>query len=144
MPERFWSKVDRTGDCWLWVAHRNAQGYGQFATGGHHGAQVSAHRFAWELTNGPVPDGMFVLHHCDNPPCVRPDHLFLGTQRDNVLDAWSKGRHRTPTLPHGRADMEAGASLVCHCGKPKGGRAAQCRTCANRDLSHRRWRKAVA
>ena len=60
---------------------------------------VLATHIAWELTNGPLPEGMSVLHHCDNPPCVRPGHLFLGTHTDNMHDMIGKGRARHPSLP---------------------------------------------
>ncbi len=66
--------------------------YGQFSIGQQN---VSAHRFSWTLANGPIPDGLFVLHRCDNPPCVRPDHLFLGTQLDNRRDCVQKIRTAT-------------------------------------------------
>lgn len=94
---RFWSHVDRTGDCWTWTGSRYASGYGQVATPDR---PHPAHRIAWELTHGPLPKdntlrkrGTLVLHTCDNPPCVRPDHLFLGTNADNMLDALVKGRN---------------------------------------------------
>lgn len=95
-PEtRFWSHVDKTGDCWLWTASvfKDRYGYGKFNAASEKPTRVVyAHRFSWELANGPIPDGLWVLHHCDNPPCVRPDHLFLGTQSANVADMHSKGR----------------------------------------------------
>lgn len=88
LADRFWAKVDTSGDCWIWTASvRN--GYGQFGT--PEGIQP-AHRVAWTLANGDIPDGLIVCHRCDNPPCVRPDHLFLGTQLDNVRDMIDKGR----------------------------------------------------
>lgn len=90
IANRFWSKVDKSGDCWLWTGHRLKNGYGQFSLTTTR--PVKAHRFAWELAHGPIPGGMMVCHHCDNPPCVRPDHLFLGTAKDNTQDAIRKGR----------------------------------------------------
>lgn len=75
--------------CWEWQFCRSAAGYGQLR---HNGPIVYAHRRAWELFNGPLPDNSYVLHKCDNPPCCNPDHLFLGTQKDNMQDALEKGR----------------------------------------------------
>ncbi len=89
--ERFWSRVKKTDACWEWMGHRESQGYGRF--GWHKNPWLGrAHRFAWHVSYGPVPDGLFVLHRCDNPPCVRPDHLFLGTAKDNMQDCLKKGR----------------------------------------------------
>lgn len=88
--ERFWLKVDKSGECWLWIAGKKGRdGYGSCWFGGK---PSRAHRVSWELTNGPVPDGMVVCHRCDNPPCVNPDHLFLGTLKDNAQDRNRKGR----------------------------------------------------
>lgn len=94
--ERFWSKVDRSGDCWEWQASRSTHGYGFF---GRDGKVLYAHRVSYEITNGLIPKGpkrLHVCHHCDNPPCVRPDHLFLGTASDNLNDAYRKGRIDLP------------------------------------------------
>ena len=89
VSERFWTKVVKSDDCWLWTAGHTPDGYGMVKVyGRHHGA----HRVSWTLTNGPIPDGLAVLHRCDNPPCCRPDHLFLGTLGDNNRDRASKGR----------------------------------------------------
>jgi hypothetical protein len=86
---RFWAKVHRSDGCWEWTGKR-ANGYGRFVT--PPGRRMwGAHRFSWIVANGPIPDGLWVLHHCDNKPCVRPDHLFLGTHTDNMRDAWRKG-----------------------------------------------------
>lgn len=72
--------------CWLWMGVIHASGYG------HYNGK-KAHRLSWELHNGSIPDGMCICHKCDVPSCVNPNHLFLGTQGDNVRDAWTKGRH---------------------------------------------------
>lgn len=87
---RFWSKVDQTGECWEWTAHRQQRGYGQFVV--RKGVFYGAHVVSYALTHGPIPPGMSICHRCDNPPCVRPDHLFLGTQSDNAYDMFAKGR----------------------------------------------------
>ena len=107
VEERFWAKVDKNGPtvhssigpCWIWTAHLDEHGYGQFMLRTRKIAR--APRFAWALTNGEIPDGLHVLHHCDNPACVRPEHLFLGSRRDNARDMMSKGRQnfqRSPNL----------------------------------------------
>jgi hypothetical protein len=87
--ERFWSKVDRSGTCWLWTASLTKGGYGQFW---FPPKRVDAHRASWMIANGPIPAGMCVCHDCDNPRCVRPDHLFLGTKLENTHDIIRKGR----------------------------------------------------
>ena len=89
---RFWAKVDRTGDCWIWTASKKRFGYGRFML---HGRQWTAPRVAWVIVHGSIPEGLHILHRCDNPPCVRPDHLFTGTNADNVADKQAKGRART-------------------------------------------------
>ena len=96
--ERFWSKVDKDGPvcvpelgpCWMWTAGTQRGGYGCIRVSGKH---VGAHRLVWELHFGQIPPGQWVLHRCDNPPCVRPSHLFLGTSADNQRDCVAKGRH---------------------------------------------------
>lgn len=97
--QRFWDKVQVGPGCWEWTASRRGAGYGRFQMGGKGHA---AHRISWEMANGPIPSGMFVCHRCDNPSCVRPDHLFLGTPSDNTRDAYAKGRQ---TNPRPQADM---------------------------------------
>lgn len=90
---RFWSKVDRAGDCWLWVGRVDEHGYGRTSIGGRNNSP--AQRVAWELTHGEgIPVGTFACHRCDNPICVNPDHLFLGTSADNNRDRHRKGRSK--------------------------------------------------
>lgn len=102
LEERFWNKVNKDGPtmphmdspCWVWIAGKhNSFGHGSFHLRSTPKKTVLAHRFSWELsTNLPIPIGMDVLHHCDNPSCVNPDHLFLGTHTDNMHDMILKGR----------------------------------------------------
>lgn len=118
--------VDRSGECWIWTGTTNELGYGLIHVGQR---RVRVHRVSWEIANGPIPEGLCVCHRCDNPRCVRPDHLFLGTQADNLRDMCSKGRH----------GWSAAAKLIAHCKRGhiidgdrtyKGGRGRYCRQCA--------------
>lgn len=92
VAERFWERVDVAGpdDCWLWTRGKHSDGYGRMDIGNN--TNVGAHRISWELHHGPIPPNMYVCHRCDNPPCVNPAHLFLGTIIDNVVDRDAKGR----------------------------------------------------
>jgi len=101
---KFWSKVQVLGphDCWKWQAATHRTGYGWFHRPGTARASIFAHRMAWELTRGPIPPGGCVLHHCDNPPCCNPAHLFLGNRSDNAADKTIKGR-----TPHGEGHVRA-------------------------------------
>jgi len=93
LKERFWQKVNKCGidDCWEWTACKYANLlYGAILA---EGKKKLAHRVSWELNNGEIPEGLCVLHKCDNPICVNPNHLFLGTHLDNSRDRDAKGRH---------------------------------------------------
>lgn len=92
LEEKFWTRVDRPDDpdaCWQWTGYVARDGYGRLTI---NLIPILAHRISYEINNGPIPKGLFVLHHCDNPRCVRPDHLFLGDQEKNMHDMIEKGR----------------------------------------------------
>ena len=121
MVERFLSKVDTSGDCWLWRASKT-RGYGQFSVDGHGSAPRKAHRVSYEMFVGEVPAHLVVCHRCDNPSCVRPTHLFLGTQSDNLRDASAKGRLSAVSLGnlqpgalgyHGAGPVPAKERVAC-------------------------------
>lgn len=102
--ETFFKKIRiKASGCWHFTGPLSKQGYGQV---GWHGKVIHAHRLSWILTNGEISDGLFVCHKCDNRRCVNPDHLFLGTAKDNTQDMIAKGRHYT-----------GGPSKLTHCRK---------------------------
>lgn len=114
---RLASKTLVVGECHEWQGERTRDGYGRICLDGR---KQLVHRVVWALEHGPIPEGMVVCHHCDNPPCSRIDHLFLGTKRDNSLDCKAKGRHR-PCLGEGngraRLTSEQVASIRARLGE---------------------------
>jgi hypothetical protein len=90
---RFWRKVRKTKTCWIWTDHTGKRGTGIIWISGK---PISAHIFAYEQFIGPIPDGLYICHHCDNPKCVNPKHLFAGTQNDNMQDMKRKKRANHP------------------------------------------------
>lgn len=93
LEERFWAKVAKSDSCWNWTGSLAGSGYGYL----HIGDKVerkprTAHRVSWEIHNGPIPEGLWVLHKCDNRKCVNPEHLFIGDRVDNMRDCAAKGR----------------------------------------------------
>lgn len=127
VQQRFWSKVNVSGDCWLWQGPRTTNGYGNLRWG--NADHMAAHRYSYALHHGPIADGLFVCHRCDTPTCVRPEHLFLGTHRDNMRDCAAKGRIYSPLgaascCPNGHAYTDENTA------RTDSGR--RCRTCLAR------------
>lgn len=106
LEDRFWRFVKKTRKCWLWTGATHEFGYGLLGKPGRSG-NLRAHRVSWELHFGKIPKGRFVLHHCDNPGCVRPNHLFLGTHADNMRDMKQKGRAGQRGEKHTRTKLTA-------------------------------------
>jgi hypothetical protein len=134
--DRFWAKVEKTEGCWLWTGSRRPPGgYGQFRSANQQ--MVSTHRFSWELHNGLIPPGLCVCHRCDNPACVRPDHLFLGTMLDNNRDMMAKGRDRYAGRTHCDRGHELTAENVCQHRGRNGKPWRECKTCKRLYEQHR-------
>lgn len=105
LEERFWSRVRKSEGCWEWTGAVGTAGYGMISPPGHR--SIGAHRVSYELNIGPIPAGHWVLHHCDNRRCVRPDHLYAGTPTQNVADMYARRRARPP-----RGSTQGGARFT--------------------------------
>lgn len=122
--ELFWGKVcapgptvrAELGPCWVWTGSIGHYGYGRLWLGGQEGGSHPTHRLAWQMTRGPIADELCVCHHCDNPACVRPDHLFLGTKADNHRDMREKGRDSPPPVRAGAENGNSRAKRFLRCG----------------------------
>lgn len=129
---RFWSKVNIAGlnDCWEWQAYKNPDGYGMFR---FNKIMVLSHRMAWLLTNTEIPATMVIMHKCDNPPCVNPNHLSLGTYADNIRDRDTKGRCRSGIRKKEQTHCKNGHefSLANTYIKPKN-KTRDCKLCRNK------------
>lgn len=146
--ERFWAKVNVAGphDCWEWTAGTDRAGYGRISLGGRGDRRlVGAHRASWQIVNGPIPDGLFVLHSCDNPPCVNPQHLRVGTNADNMADMVVRGRDPRKQRTHCPQGHEYTAQNTITSAAPSGRIKRSCRACAKarrrRDEQRRRERR---
>lgn len=108
---RFWRYVEKTESCWNWVGKsKNRQGYGQIQSGGKGTPHKLAHRLSYEIHKGAIPDGLVVMHSCDNPSCVNPDHLSVGTHSQNTKDAFARGL-ATSVPPHKFGESHGAAKL---------------------------------
>lgn len=105
--QRFWKKVNKEAGCWIWTGFTNHKGYG--IAKDEQSRTIRAHRLAFRLAGNQIPDGMMVLHKCDNPPCCNPSHLFIGTAKDNAQDAIGKGRH---VMLHLKGEMHPASKLT--------------------------------
>ncbi len=121
LEERFWAKVEKRGpdECWPWKAGKGRGGYGRIRHGGSGSKTVRAHRVAWELVYGPIPEGMDVLHNCDNPPCCNPGHLYLGTDTDNRQDCLARGRAARGEA-NGRAKLTEAKVIAIRAARARG------------------------
>lgn len=138
LADRLWSRVTKGDNCWEWTGARNHKGYGEI---GADGRVQKAHRIAWVLTYGPIHDGVDVLHRCDNPPCCRPDHLFLGDDADNMADMVRKGRSKQSQrthCPQGHPYDEEN-TYISYRGAGRAHR--QCKECSRQRVRERRARK---
>lgn len=98
--DTFNSKIDRTSGCWIWNGSRSYKGYGMISQWiNKKSVPTTAHRVSWEMHKGPIAKGMFVLHRCDVRACVNPDHLFIGSAKDNTVDMLRKGRNKSKLTP---------------------------------------------
>ena len=117
VAERLWARVDKSGDCWVWTGPvSREQPYGRIKLSGRHGRYLQTHRISYELAFGPIPNDLWVLHHCDNPPCVRPDHLYVGTREDNTRDAHERGRYAACADGARRAAAARANARAIRCG----------------------------
>jgi hypothetical protein len=122
LTDAFWSKVDKTGDCWVWQGTKTTRGYG-IKIIDHR--SFYTHRLVWEVFNGrPIPEGMEICHRCDNPPCCNPEHLFVGTHNDNMQDAINKRRLNNSGENNGRHKLtltQVKEIKECYIHTPRGG-----------------------
>jgi hypothetical protein len=128
----FWKKVKKTRRCWLWIGGKNDKGYGHFSVRKQNERKTfRSHRVSYSLSRGEILPGFLILHTCDNPACVNPKHLWLGTARDNMVDCVTKGRHQSKSLIKKYCD-KCGSERVIYklkSGKKSGRIMRRCKHC---------------
>lgn len=138
--DRFWQRVRKGEGCWEWTGTLDPKGYGVFSARWSATTRRGTHRISWEIHNGPVPEGLCVCHRCDNPCCVRPDHLFLGTPADNSRDAAIKGRMSRKLTRENVAEIRAlaarGIPLVTIAGMYEVSAATVCKVARGQSRPH--------
>jgi hypothetical protein len=127
LEDRFFSKVQKTETCWIWTAYKNKKGYGQINSDGYN--MKKAHRVSYEMHNGNIPDGLIVCHSCDNPSCVNPQHLWLGTDLQNAQDRDTKGRCRSGISKKQQTHCIRGHEFSKENTRVRANGTRNCRTC---------------
>ena len=140
-PERFLEFVKKTHSCWIWKGHILWDGYGQFR--GYNSLKMRAHRFSFEYYKHKIPEGMQVLHTCDNPKCVNPEHLFIGTHKDNMHDMTMKGRNVNSSKTHCKHGHEFTEENTYHRPDREGRCCMMCRRAADKRAYYKRQKHGV-
>ena len=139
LTKRVWAKVDKSNTCWLWQAATDIAGYGRIQVGG---SNQKAHRVVWGLVYGPIPEGLYVLHICNTRSCVRPVHLYLGTQSDNMQDRVRDGNDSQANQTHCINGHEFTADNTYHIRQATRGGSImrQCKTCTSKRQQRRKMK----
>ncbi len=146
ITKKFWSRVKKSNRCWIWTGTKTGHPKRLYGTIYFQGKPIQAHRLSWFIKYGQQPK-LNVLHKCDNPPCVRPSHLFLGTQKDNMMDAARKGRlipwnANKKRCHNGHALI--GSNLIFYKRKGKKNLGHTCRTCKLENNRRYYWKEKIA